>query len=292
MQRKLFVQPGGLHGSSMALPPGVARKTAPDTFPISLRLLRLMMVGWLMSVSPSQAAQQVVKDHAPSITRHLSSVGRLDSRIRLDLAIGLPLRNRERLTNMLEELYTPGSANFRHYLTPDQFASSFGPSQEDYQKVIDYAKSHGLTVKRTHPNRTLLDVSGSVADIEKAFHIHMRLYQHPREARTFFAPDAEPSPDLDTPVLAISGLDNYVRPRPRLHPVRTPPGPEVRPLGGGGGGGGGGNTGPFEGYDFRDAYAAGVSQDGTGQSVGLFELFGCTVARRCPGSGFVKAGWC
>ena len=35
----------------------------------------------------------------------------------------------------------------------------------------------------------------------------------------------------------------------------------------------GGNTGPFEGYDFLNAYAAGVSQDGTGQSIGLFELF-------------------
>ena len=33
------------------------------------------------------------------------------------------------------------------------------------------------------------------------------------------------------------------------------------------------STGPFEGYDFRNAYAASVSEDGTGQSVGLFELF-------------------
>ncbi len=31
---------------------------------------------------------------------------------------------------------------------------------------------------------------------------------------------------------------------------------------------------PSRAYDFRNAYAAGVSQDGTGQSVGLFELFG------------------
>ena len=63
----------------------------------------------------------------------------------------------------------------------------------------------------------MLDVSGSVADIEKAFHIKMHVYQHPVEARTFFAPDVEPSLDLDTPVLAISGLDNYVRPRPQMH---------------------------------------------------------------------------
>ncbi len=86
----------------------------------------------------------------------------------------------------LQELYQPANAHFRHYLTADQFASSFGPSEEDYQAVVDFAKAHGLMVKGTHPNRTLLDVSGSVADIEKAFHIKMRLYQHPSRGAHFF----------------------------------------------------------------------------------------------------------
>jgi subtilase family serine protease len=227
----------------------------------------------MVSSLPTSAAQQVLKGHVPPTTKRLTPISRLDSGTRLSLAIGLPLRNREELTNLLQELYQPGNANFRHYLTPDQFTSRFGPSREDYQKVIDFVKSHGLIVRGTHPNRTLLDVAGSVGDIEKAFHIHMRVYKHPVEARTFFAADVEPSLDLNTPVLAISGLDNYVRPHPHIHPSGTSPQPMVRPLGGGGGGGGN-NTGPFEGYDFRDAYAPGVSLDGTGQSVGLFELFG------------------
>ncbi len=232
----------------------------------------------MVSSLPATAAPQVLKGHVLSITKRLTPIRRLDSRARLDLSIGLPLRNREELTNLLQELYQPGNANFHHYLTPDQFAPRFGPSQEDYQKVIDFAKSHGLMVRGTHPNRTLLDVSGSVADIEKAFHVHMLVYQHPGEARTFFAPDVNPSLNLDTPVLAISGLNNYAMPHPRLHPLGTPFQPMVRPLGGGGAGGGGGSggnyTGTFEGYDFRNAYADGVSQDGAGQSVGLFELFG------------------
>ena len=225
----------------------------------------------MVSSLPTSAAQQVLKGHVPPTTKRLTPISRLDSGTRLSLAIGLPLRNREELTNLLQELYQPGNANFRHNLTPDQFTSKFGPSREDYQKVIDFVKSHGLIVRGTHPNRTLLDVAGSVADIEKAFHIHMRVYQHPVEARTFFAPDVEPSLDLDTPVLAISGLDNYVRPRPPTHRLGAQVQPAIRPLGGGGGGGG--YTGPFEGYDYRSAYAANVLQDGTGQSVGLFELF-------------------
>lgn len=245
---------------------------------INLQLFIAAAILSASAVSSGAAQPQFLSGIVPRITRRLSPLGRLDANNRMQVAIGLPLRNPERLTNLLEDIYNPSSPNFRHFLKADEFAATFGPSQEDYQKVIDFAKSHGLIVKGTHPNRTLLDLEGSVADVEKAFHVHMLVYQHPVEARTFFAPDAEPSLDLDTPVLAISGLDNYVKPRPQIHPhidlANTSP--KIRPLGGGGGGGGGSGDGggPFDGYDYRNAYAPGVSQVGTGQSLGLFELFG------------------
>ncbi len=225
--------------------------------------------------SASVTAQpQVLTGHVPRITKGLSPRSRLDASYHLKMAIGLPLRHREQLTNLLADLYDPSSPNFRHFLKADEFAASFGPSAEDYRSVIDFAKAHLLTVTQTHSNRTLVDVSGSVADIEKALNLHLQTFRHPKENRDFFAPDVEPSLDLKTPVLAISGLDSYVTPRPRMHVSGTLSRPSVRPLGGGGGGGGGGGyTGPFEGSDFRNAYAAGVPQDGTGQSIGLFELF-------------------
>ena len=230
------------------------------------------MVSFATTTPPVQP--QVVHSHVPKITKKLSPEGRLDGNSRMKVAIGLPLRNREQLTNLLADIYNPSSPNFRHFLKPDEFAASFAPSVEDYQSVIDFAKAHHLTVTHTHPNRTLVHVTGSVKDIEDAFHVHMQKFKHPKEDRNFFAPDAEPSMDLKTPVLAISGLDNYVTPRPRIRPTISP---KIRPLagpGGGGGGGGGGNTGPFEGYDFRAAYVPDLVQDGSGQSVGLFELFG------------------
>jgi hypothetical protein len=240
--------------------------------------MTLLAAGWPGFSLPARAAQlqqqQVLKGHVPAVTRRLAATSRLDGAARLDLAIGLPLRNREQLTNLLHEIYQPSSTNFRHYLRPEEFAAAFGPRPEDYQAVIDFAQAHNLTVRHTHANRTLLDVSGSVADIENALHLHLHVFQHPREARKFFAPDAEPSLDLATPLLAISGLDSYVRPHPQIHPAR----PLVHPLGGGqggtGGGGGSGSGGLFIGYDFQGAYVPATFLDGTGQSVALFELTG------------------
>ena len=272
MQKRFILPLGRRRSIREVFPLSAARSTESKGFPGGLpAALALAAACWLGFPLPALAAQQVLKGHVPAITQRLTSTSRLEGGTRLNLAIGLPLRNCEKLTNLLEELYQPSSPNFRHFLTADEFASAFGPSEEDYQKVVDFARSHGLIVKGTHPNRSLLDVSGTVDDIEKAFHLKMRVYQHPVEARTFFAPDVEPTLDLDTPVLAISGLDNYVRPRPQLHLSGTPrqreAGPLRRP-------GGSGYTGPFEGSDFLAAYAAGVTQDGSGQSVGLFELAG------------------
>lgn len=208
--------------------------------------------------------------HVPAAVTNSPVTGRLASSKSLRLALSLPLRDQEGLNHLLQELYDPASTNYHHYLTPQQFAERFGPTENDYQKLIDFARANNLSVTATHPNRTLLDVKGSVADIEKACHVTMRLYKHPTEARTFFAPDVEPSLDLDVPVLAISGLNNYVIPRPmnlRAAPLNQPANTKPQAAGSGPGGN-------YIGNDFRAAYVPGVSLTGTGQTVGLLEFDG------------------
>src|SRR3984957_10320881 len=126
------------------------------------------------------AAQQVLSGHVPEpVARfHLQPIGHLPGTNRLPLAIGLPLRNRETLTNLLGQLYDSASSNYHHYLTSDQVTEKFGPTEQDYQAVITSARSQGFQTTGTHPNRALLDVSAWVAEIEKALHVKMNLDQH------------------------------------------------------------------------------------------------------------------
>jgi Predicted protease len=143
-------------------------------------------------------------------------MGRFPGTNRLNLAIGLPLRNEEALDNLLQQIYDPASPNFRQYLTPEQFTEKFGPTEQDYQALAVFMKANGFDVTVTHPNRVVLDVNGSVADIERVFHVTMRTYPHPKENRMFYAPDAEPSVDVAVPILHVSGLDNFELPHPKL----------------------------------------------------------------------------
>ena len=210
--------------------------------------------------------RRVLRGHVPPVVakRNLRPVGRLPATNRLYLAIGLPLRNTNDLARLLRETYDPASPQFRHYLTLEQFTERFGPSPEDYEALKRFAVQHGLQVAATHPNRVILDVAGPVSEVEKAFNIKMRLYQHPTEPRKFYAPDVEPSVEAGLAVLDVSGLDNYALPRPLLHRGSRSAAPHAFA--------GSGLSGGYMGKDFRNAYVPGVSLDGSGQMLGLVEF--------------------
>ncbi|HUD45995.1 MAG TPA: protease pro-enzyme activation domain-containing protein [Candidatus Baltobacteraceae bacterium] len=209
--------------------------------------------------------------HVPDVVAGLRPVSDLPAQTTMRLAIGLPLRNKAALTNLIDDLYNPASPRFHRYLTTGEFTGQFGPSIEDYQKVAAFLRSHGLKVTDTHPNRVVLDVSGAAADVEKTFHIHLRVYRHPTEQRNFFAPDTEPSVEADVPLLDVMGLDNYIIPHPLDLQRRATNEPvaasvtnyaEI----------GSGPNGLFIGRDFRTAYVPGVTNTGTGQYIGLVEF--------------------
>jgi uncharacterized repeat protein (TIGR03803 family) len=89
-----------------------------------------------------------------------------------------------------------------------------------------------------------------------------------KHGRTFYAPDADPAVDLSVPILAINGLDNFILPKPmdlKMDFNSTNSADYVT---------GSGPDGYFIGSDFRAAYVPGVTLNGAGQSVGLFELDG------------------
>src|SRR5581483_9297147 len=172
----------------------------------------------------------------------------------------------------LRDLENPRSPNYHHYLTPEQFTERFGPTEKDYAAVMDFARTHGLRVSGTHKNRMLVDVEGSVPEVEKALHVSMRVYHHPSEKRLFHAPSTEPSLDLGVPLLGISGLDNYALAQPCYHPVpQEQKKPQAAPTGSG-------PDGTLMGGDFRAAYLPGCALNGAGQTIGFVEFDGYHVS--------------
>ncbi len=188
----------------------------------------------------------------------------------LNLNIALPLRNEPELDALLQQLHDPQSPLFHQFLSVQEFTERFGPTVEDYNEVIRFAQRNGLKVTATFPNRLVLNVSGSVQNIERAFGVVMAEYQHPTEPRTFYSPDREPAPSLAVPLWHIAGLDNFSIPHP-MSLRRADSDAKGNTTGSG-------PSGYFIGSDMRAAYYGGSSLTGTGQSVGLLEFAGYNMA--------------
>ena len=127
-----------------------------------------------------------------------------------------------------------------------------------------------MTIVARSANRYLIDIEGPVSAIEALFHVKLQTFRHPTEARTFIAPDREPTLDLAVPIKHVTGLDDFTLPTPRL--VRPN---AAHPNTGGTGSGPGGN---FLGSDIRTAYYGGTALTGAGQTLGLMELAGYNIA--------------
>jgi len=250
--------------------------------PLSLTVIGVMLA---LSAAPGQAQQLFPLRGLGSVHNGVAQarpLARLAPSAGLDLTISLPVRNQKQLDQTLQELYDPSSPNYHKYLSVNDFVTRFGPSEADYAGVVDFLRARGFAVTQTTGNRMLVDVHGSIANIEQTFHVRMYRYQHPTENRTFFGPDREPTVDAPAPILDVTGLDDFVLPRPRdLHPAAVKKSTT-----------GTGPGGLYRGYDYRNAYCPGVTLDGTGQTIAIWSgasYYPSDIATYCSQSGLPAA---
>jgi subtilase family serine protease len=242
----------------------------------------LLAIAAVFLATTALPAQNLLTRHMRTAvsTNQVQALGRLSANQVMSLDIVLPLRNQAGLDRLLEEIYDPASPSYRHYLTVPEFTAQFGPTQADYDALVQYAKSNGLTVTGGSRDGMDVQVKGSVAAVQTAFHVNIHTYQHPNEKRSFYAPDREPTVNLPFNLWHISGLDNYSIPHPLLvkkseyanaHGMAADQVVAHATTGSG-------PSASFLGSDMRAAYYGGTALTGAGQNLGLLEYVGTNLA--------------
>ena len=227
-------------------------------------------------------AAEVMTHHVRDVvsTHTASQVGSLPAHQVMSLDVVLPLHDKAGLDAFVADVANPASPSFRQYLTPAQFTARFGPTQQDYDAVVQYLRNNGLTVTGGSRDAMDVQVKGSVSAVETAFNVRMLTYRHPTENRVFFSPDREPTTSLGVPLWHVSGLDNYSIPHPlyvkkgdyaKAHGI-SPDAVVTHATTGSG------PSSSFLGSDMRAAYYGGTALNGAGQNLGLFEYYGTDLA--------------
>ena len=80
------------------------------------------------------------------------------------------------LQQLLAEQQVKDSPNFHKWLTPQQFGAQFGPADADIQAVTDWLTSQGFHGIKVSSGRTTIEFSGTVDQVQNAFHTEIHRY--------------------------------------------------------------------------------------------------------------------
>jgi subtilase family serine protease len=71
---------------------------------------------------------------------------------------------------LVNQLHDEKSPSYHKWLTADEVAEQFGPSDEDVRSVTSWLEGHGFTVHGSYPANGVIDFSGPASAVNEAFH--------------------------------------------------------------------------------------------------------------------------
>ncbi len=115
------------------------------------------------------------------------------------------------LQSYLDQQQDKSSPNYHQWLSPADFGALYGPADEDIQAIIQWLASQGFTVNKVYSSKTIIEFSGSAAQVQAAFGATLHNFQI--NGKTYVANANNPQiPAALAPVVAgIVSLNNFPR---------------------------------------------------------------------------------
>ncbi len=122
------------------------------------------------------------------------------------------------LDQFLADQLTSSSPNYHHWLTPQQFAVSYGATDDQLTAATAWLQAQGLTVQAVSPAKTRLTVSGTAAQVQNTFSVALRQYQV--AGTQYFSNTTQPSlpQEIASTIAGVQGLDNMPVSSPGVAP--------------------------------------------------------------------------
>jgi len=130
----------------------------------------------------------------------------------------------------LDQQQTPGSANYRRWLTPEQFGDRFGLTANDTNQVVAWLEAQGLKVNDVARGRHWITFSGTAARIGGALHADIHIYLVNGERHFANASDPSIPEALQDVVGGFRGLNDF-RPQSMLRMAPVQPVTSGQPTG-------------------------------------------------------------
>lgn len=135
---------------------------------------------------------------------------------RMVLLLAPSAAQQQALAAEITSLQNPSSPNYHQWLTPAAFASAYANSDSDVAAVVAWLQSQGFTVAPLPVGRGWIEFSGTVAQVEQAFHTQIDLVSTAGgSARPVVMSDISIPAALEPLIAGLVSLDGVVS-RPAL----------------------------------------------------------------------------
>ncbi|WP_158754672.1 protease pro-enzyme activation domain-containing protein [Dyella sp. S184] len=113
------------------------------------------------------------------------------------------------MEGLIANQHNPKSAQFQKWLTPAQFGEQFGVVDSDIAAVTAWLTAQGFTVNNVYPNKTQIDFSGTVAQVNQAFHTQESIYTLGKDKHLANASDISVPAALQPVIAGVMGLNDF-----------------------------------------------------------------------------------
>ena len=153
----------------------------------SAALAALSVTG---GTAAAAASSQPVPNSVPGWAVSANDVGAPAADTTVEGTIYLPLRDQAGAQALATAVSTPGNPQYGKYLTPKQWISRYSPTKADYQAILDFLTSEGLTITGTPASRQYVVFRGPADVVSPAFNTTLRTYRY--KGKRLIAPSSAP----------------------------------------------------------------------------------------------------
>jgi subtilase family serine protease len=177
------------------------------------------------AASPKPSTETVLAGSAAPFTGHTRPTGDVAGSTKLTIQVWLR-PDTAAAARFATAVSTPGSALFRHYLSPAGYTARFGATRGEAGAVESWLRSEGFTAVHTDSQRNYVRATAPASRIDAAFRTRLKTYRASAAASaapyTLYGNDRPVSlpSSLAGSVLGVTGLNNAQPVIPLDRPAR------------------------------------------------------------------------
>jgi subtilase family serine protease len=202
----------------------VLKKSVLRTLPGSV------VAAAVVFIAPANAAH-AAGHNVPNWVSRATPAGAAAGNKQIAIAVHMALKDTAGLKQLVEDVSSPSSKDYGHYLTTEAFANRFAPAAADVQAARALLENAGMTHVEVGPHGMYVSATATVSQLKTTFHVSQNMYSYKNKTLRANAEEPTLPAALASKIVFVEGLDDSTAFRKPFHHSATM-GPLVAPAAG------------------------------------------------------------